>query len=234
MFPNKSTGNRNTSSSNNSSTPKNKGNSQQTSYNKRQNGSTASQLENSKSSIHVIESGANSRPENVRNQLYKVKCVKLEKKLKEVVFLNAALESEVDETRDKLADAREERRFLLNRLLSYQKEAHRPDGNNKILQTALSKKPQKPDKFQSSVPHLQPPNFNTPIASINSGKRKRSTNDVSIVAPPQQASFPALNSSLNILNSGTSTKVKLDPCPKGLSQLLVDCNSGASSSFLLE
>lgn len=113
------------------------------------NGSVSSPANTSKTTFQVGNSVnievTTSDPNEMKSQYYKQKCAKTEKKLKELVFLNAALEAEVNETHAKVAEVKEERKFLLNRLLSYQKEG---SDSSKILQTALSKKSVKSDKSQ--------------------------------------------------------------------------------------
>lgn len=75
----------------------------------------------------------------MKNRRYKLRCSKLQKQIKEMIFLNAALQSEVEDNKKKVSQLQEERKFLLNKLLAFQKEVF-SDGGTKILQQALSKK----------------------------------------------------------------------------------------------
>lgn len=85
------------------------------------------------------------------------KCDSIEKQTKELLFLNAALQSQIEETKVNIGIAKAERKFLLNKLLFYEKElpnevfnnptggeitssASNNGGASKILQQALSRK----------------------------------------------------------------------------------------------
>lgn len=52
---------------------------------------------------------------------YKKKCKQMERKIKEMIFLNAALENEVREIRQSVLTSRADRKILLNKLLSYER-----------------------------------------------------------------------------------------------------------------
>ncbi|KAI1287626.1 hypothetical protein HDE_09966 [Halotydeus destructor] len=173
---------------------------------------------NSKQLLSNHEGKLDVSPKNpleMENWLYKTKCSKIEKKIKEMVFVNAALEAEVRNSKNELDESNEERKFLLNRLLSYQKDSQGTEATSKILQQALCKKAAKGEKSQAA----------TSNSNSNAAKRKKTT--IEIVPTSLPSTVVPGNSSL-----ATST-VKSDST-KGLSQLLVDCNSGASSSFLLD
>ncbi len=77
--------------------------------------------------------------EELRNRRYKLRFNRLQKYIKQLVFVNNCLQSELNECLEKVSKASEERRFLLNKILSYQKDVSQ-DMSNRILHSALSKK----------------------------------------------------------------------------------------------
>ena len=124
---------------------------------------------------------------NFADQIYRSKCSSLEKKIKEMVFLNAAYENEVHNMQIKLAGEKSDRNILLRKLLAYEKSPlndtlHKVttsgnnnnsivvssiEENNKILSSMLSKK-----QNVSSTSGKVPP---VPTLSLNvSGKKKKS------------------------------------------------------------
>ena len=60
-------------------------------------------------------------PMSAPDDCYRSKCKHLERKIKEMIFLNAALEGELRECRDSVAASRADRKLLLNRLLAFQR-----------------------------------------------------------------------------------------------------------------
>ena len=56
-----------------------------------------------------------------RGHDYKAKCKQVERKIKEMIFLNAALENELRECKQNVLTSRSDRKILLNKLLSYEK-----------------------------------------------------------------------------------------------------------------
>lgn len=54
------------------------------------------------------------------NELYRIKCAKLKKLIKGLVFINASLCDEVSHLQEKILIAKEERRFLLRKLLNFE------------------------------------------------------------------------------------------------------------------
>jgi hypothetical protein len=160
------------------------------------------------------KSGApSSKPmteENI-NDAYKAKCRKIERRMKELVFLNTALDSELIDYKNKIAEASDERKFLLGQLLGHQKEAHGADATSKILQQALSKKAKNEKTTRDSNGQFSSPS--------GPASKKRKVGDAS--------------TSSASTSPGHRFGKSLDMAPKLLSQLLIDCNSGASSSSFL-
>ncbi|XP_074600164.1 uncharacterized protein LOC141854399 [Brevipalpus obovatus] len=72
---------------------------------------------------------------------YKVKCRSVQAQIKEMVFINSALQGRINEFREKIVTAKNERKFLLNKLVSYERGGGHENSNNKILHSVLSKKP---------------------------------------------------------------------------------------------
>lgn len=68
---------------------------------------------------------------NYSDHLYRDKCSHLEKKIKEIVFLNAAYENEVQNMQIKLAREKADRNILLKRLLTHEKTSTSNDGSLK-------------------------------------------------------------------------------------------------------
>jgi hypothetical protein len=91
------------------------------------------------SNVNVAIEVKTTGPEELRKRRYKSKCEAIQKQIKEVIFINAALQSEAYQCREKVNQLKIERKFLLNKLLEYEKEP-KSDPNCKILQRVLSKK----------------------------------------------------------------------------------------------
>ena len=91
------------------------------------------------SNVNVAIEVTTTSPEEIKNRNYKIKCMKIQKQIREIVFINGSLQSELTECYERLDRTIQERRFLLNKVLSFQKDACQ-DGNNRILHQALSKK----------------------------------------------------------------------------------------------
>lgn len=70
---------------------------------------------------------------------YEAKCRKMEEKIKELLFINAALETEVSQTRLRVKRARSDRQILLHKLLEYEAREDKAS-ENKILNGMLAKK----------------------------------------------------------------------------------------------
>jgi hypothetical protein len=76
---------------------------------------------------------------------YKIKYHKMEERIREILFLNASLESEINETRLQVKRARSDRQILLHKLLGYEATEDKTT-ENKTLNTMLPKKTSKNDK----------------------------------------------------------------------------------------
>ena len=71
------------------------------------------------------------------NERYKQKCETIHNTIKEMVFLNAAIQMESRECKNQLSRMKVERKYLLNKLLEYEKE-QKSDNKVGILQRVLS------------------------------------------------------------------------------------------------
>ena len=99
---------------------------------------------------------------------YKAKCHKMEEKIKEMVFLNTALESQAGQYRLRVRQARSDRQILLNKLLAYEASEDKAT-ENKILHTMLSKK-NTPGKDKNIG---LPRNTNPSTPTTTGGKKKK-------------------------------------------------------------
>ena len=89
--------------------------------------------------LHSLATQSNSLSEG---HDYKAKCRSIQAQIKEMVFINSAVQGRISDFREKIVIAKNERKFLLNKLLSYERTSG--TGNEitstKILHNALSKK----------------------------------------------------------------------------------------------
>lgn len=134
---------------------------------------------------------------NLPDQIYRSRCSSLEKKIKEMVFLNAAYENEVHSMQIKLARERADRNILLKKLSSYEKcsindtykfstsgnnnntsssctAVSSIEENNKILSSMLSKKH---SVSSTSSSGKVPPVPTLASLNVSSGKKKKSTTE---------------------------------------------------------
>lgn len=96
-------------------------------------------LRNDKNFEQQLNSLSSSQSDQLADDRdYKVKCRSIQAQIKEMVFINSALQGRINEFREKIVTAKNERKFLLNKLLSYEK-GH-DNSENKILHGVLSKK----------------------------------------------------------------------------------------------
>lgn len=75
----------------------------------------------SHSILSLMSTPSAQHPEPQQQQEYSIKCKLAERKIKEMIFLNAGLEEEVRECRQRVTEARADRQILLNKLLSFDK-----------------------------------------------------------------------------------------------------------------
>lgn len=99
---------------------------------------------------------------------YKAKCHKMEEKIKEMVFLNTALESQAGQYSLRVRHARSDRQILLNKLLAHEASEDKAT-ENKILHTMLSKKNTSGKDKNISLSK----NTNPSIPATTGGKKKK-------------------------------------------------------------
>lgn len=90
--------------------------------------------------------GALENPEELSNSRYKIKCARLERQIKECVFINAAIDAEVKDCKRRLETEKVKRKVLLKKLLSHQEESSQ-DPNHKLLHQTLQKCQSKSSKL---------------------------------------------------------------------------------------
>lgn len=128
--------------------------------------------------------------------VYRDKCTQLEKSIKEMLFLNAAYESEIHTTQLKLARERADRNILLHKLMAFEKispiestlnklnstvgsnnvnssNVSAIEESNKILSSMLSKKNSAHHSNSGKVPPV--PTLASLTTSTATGKKKRTT-----------------------------------------------------------
>ncbi|KAK0045277.1 transforming growth factor beta regulator 1 [Biomphalaria pfeifferi] len=126
--------------------------------------------------------------------IYAMKLKKLKQVIKDTIFLNGAICDEVMRTDEKLARAKEERRFLLRKLLQFQ------SANDTILPT-LKSEPHTPNARQSKGLLGTLPVDST--MSENAGKHKA----VKRKLPGGGASLPQGTASTSLISSNISNSV---------------------------
>ena len=101
--------------------------------------------------------------EELRNKKYKEKCCRLQKQIRHLIFINNAIHSELNQSLNKLSKTSDERRFLLNKILPFNKDTNQETISSRILQEALSKKHS--SKFSSVSISSQTSSQSLPIIS---------------------------------------------------------------------
>jgi hypothetical protein len=140
--------------------------------------------------------------EELRNRRYKLRFNRLQKYIKQLVFVNNCLQSELNQCIEKVSKASDERRFLLNKILSYQKDVSQ-DMSNRILHSALSKKQN--TKYSSISPLSSTQNTkHSPLSTLSSTKHS-SLSPLSSTSTQTSFSSQLMTNSSNLLITSSST-----------------------------
>lgn len=87
------------------------------------------------SNVNLAIEVTTTGPEELRNNYYKLKCSRIQKQIKELIFINSALQDECTHNKEKLSSSRSERKLLYTKLVAHQKQNQ---ANSKAQQQALS------------------------------------------------------------------------------------------------
>lgn len=119
---------------------------------------------------------------------YKDKCKQLERKIKEMIFLNAALEDEVKECKQNVTRSRADRKILLNKLLSFEKIENGQPAEPPVVNGTSSKRASKVTSKTATK------------GESYSGSSKRKKTDVVPVLLVTPESLPSTKSSSVAIN----------------------------------